>query len=84
MILSLGSMGFGIVRQNIQNDNSKAIIMKSNTHLRQTKNTTAKDIIIMYKGQKITILDDDGSGWIKTQTEDNKVGYMENRNYKRI
>ncbi len=84
LVLSLSSMGFGIVRQNIQNDNSKAIIMKSNTHLRQTKNTTAKDIVIMYKGQKITILENDGSGWLKAQTEDNKVGYMENKNYKRI
>ncbi len=58
--------------------------MKSNTHLRQTKNTTAKDVVIMYKGQKIKIMENDGSKWIKVKTEDNKVGYMENKNFKRI
>ena len=84
LIVSLSSMGFGIVRQNIQNDNSNAILMKSNIHLRQTKNITAKDVVIMYKGQKIKILEDDGGKWIKARTEDNKTGYMENKNYKRI
>ena len=83
-ILSLSAMCAGIVRQNIMNNNSKAIIMKSNTHLRQTKNTTAKDVIIMYKGQKITIIDDSDNKWIKAKTEDNKIGYMENKNFKRI
>lgn len=83
-ILSLSSMAFGIVRQNIMNDDSYAIIMKSNIHLRQTKNTTAKDVAIMYKGQKIKIIENDGSKWIKVKTEDNKVGYMENKNFKRI
>ncbi|MBR1774735.1 MAG: BatD family protein [Bacteroidales bacterium] len=84
LVISLSAMAFGIVRQNIQNDNSNAILMKSNIHLRETKNEGAKDVIIMYKGQKIKILEDDGSKWIKARTEDNKVGYMENKNFKRI
>ena len=84
LIISLSSMGFGIVRQNIMNDNTEAILMKSNIHLRETKNEGAKDVVIMYKGQKIKILEDDGSKWIKARTEDNKTGYMENKNFKRI
>lgn len=84
LVLSLSSMLLGIVRQNIVNDNTNAIIMKSNTHLRETKNITAKDIVIMYKGQKVKILENSGDTWIKVQTEDNKVGYMENKNFRRI
>ncbi len=79
LIVSLSSMGFGIIRQNIQNDLSHAIVIKSNIHLRQSKNNGAKDVSILYKGQKIKILDNDGSAWIKARTEDNKVGYMENK-----
>lgn len=84
LLLSLSAMFFGIVRQNIQNDTSHAILMKSNIHLREARSTAAKDVTIMYKGQKIKIIEDNGTAWIKIQTEDHKEGFIENKDYKRI
>ncbi|MBQ7985337.1 MAG: BatD family protein [Bacteroidales bacterium] len=84
LILSLCSMALGTVRQNIQNDTSHAILMKSNIHLKQTRQQNAKDVQIMYKGQKVKLLDGGTKQWIKVRTEDHKEGYMENKNYKRI
>jgi tetratricopeptide (TPR) repeat protein len=83
LILGIISFSFGKVRQNIQNDTSYAIVMKSNTAMRQTKNNSSKAIVILYKGQKIKILDKEDN-WIKVRTEDRKEGFILDQDYKRI
>ena len=83
LILGIISFSFGKVRQNIQNDTSYAIVMKSNTAMRQTKNNSSKAIVILYKGQKVKILDKEDN-WIKVRTEDRKEGFILDQDYKRI
>lgn len=84
LILSLSSMGFGICRQNIQNDQENAIIMRSNIPMKPSRSATSKDIMKLYKGQKIRILEDDDPHWIKVRTEDHREGFIESKEYKRI
>lgn len=84
LILSLCSMGFGICRQNIQNDTDNAIIMSAGIKLKPSRSATGKDIMQLYKGQKIRIIEDDGTRWIKVRTEDHREGFIENKNYARI
>jgi tetratricopeptide (TPR) repeat protein len=83
-LLSLICCGFGIYRQNIQNDDSYAIIMKSNTKMKQSENNTSKNVSVLYKGQKIRIIKDDENSWLRVRTEDRKEGFIQNKDYKRI
>lgn len=84
LILSLCAMGFGIERQSMQNDDSNAIIMTSGIKLKTSRNDSSKDIITLYKGQKIKIIERESSRWIKVRTEDRRVGYINSKDYKRI
>lgn len=83
LILGILSFSFGKIRQDIQDDNSYAIVMKSNTAMRQTKNNSSKAVVILYKGQKIKILDQEDD-WLKVRTEDRKEGFIQDKDYKRI
>lgn len=83
-ILSLCSMGFGIERQNMQNDDSNAIIMTSGIKLKSSRNDSSKDILTLYKGQKIKIIERESNKWIKVRTEDRREGYINSSDYKRI
>lgn len=84
LLISIFCAALGIQRQRIQDDNSYAIMMKSNIRMRQNPNSSAKEIHILYKGQKIKIEDKENSSWLKIKTEDNKEGYIEDKYYTRI
>lgn len=77
-------MGFGIERQNMQNDDSNAIIMTSGIKLKSSRNDSSKDILTLYKGQKIKIIERESNKWIKVRTEDRREGYINSSDYKRI
>lgn len=83
LILFLFSMYFGITLQQIQNNNDNAIIMETNIKLKTFRQNNSKDILTLYKGQKIKIIEADKS-WLKVQTEDRREGYINNKGYKRI
>lgn len=83
LILFLSSMYFGITLQQIQNNNDNAIIMETNVKLKTFRQNNSKDILTLYKGQKIKIIEADKS-WLKVQTEDRREGYINNKGYKRI
>lgn len=83
LILFLFPMYFGITLQQIQNNNDNAIIMETNIKLKTFRQDNSKDILTLYKGQKIKIIEADKS-WLKVQTEDRREGYINNKGYKRI
>lgn len=83
-LLSLCAMGFGIERQSIQNDNNNAIMMTSGVKLKTSRTDTSKDILILYKGQKVRIIEEESNKWIKVRTEDRREGYINSRSFKRI
>ena len=84
LILSLSSMGFGILRQNIQNDTSYAIIFTQGIKMKSSQSSSSKDIMTLYKGQKVRIINDESSRWTKIMTTDRREGYIESKSFKRI
>lgn len=83
VILFLFSIYFGITLQRIQNNKDNAIVMETNIKLKTFKQNNSKDILTLYKGQKIKIIEADKL-WLKIQTEDKREGYINNKGYKRI
>lgn len=73
----------GITRQQIQNNTDYAIIMNADTKVKTFKHNDSKDVLTLYKGQKIKIINEEKL-WLKVSTEDKREGYINNKGYKRI
>ncbi|MDO5760775.1 MAG: BatD family protein, partial [Bacteroidota bacterium] len=82
-VLFAFSLSLGITRQHIQNNTNNAIIMENDIKLKTFKQENSKDVLSLYKGQKITIIEEEKT-WLKIQTEDKREGYINNHGYKRI
>lgn len=83
LVLTFFCVCMGIERQNIQNYDKEAIVFESGIKMKTSCTQTSKDILTLYKGQKIIIVDQNGK-WTKIMTEDRREGYINSKNYKKI